>query len=213
MAVEPNAEWTVYAAKVEPERWIDKLDELLDAAAHDCRAFARVVNDAKLGEWWASYASSWPAFCRERLHREPEFIEAVVLGAQSLGFDAPIPEHVALEAGQRVRAAALDPKVGKVLGRGQPPKATEEMPDSSIKQATRAKATGVSRDTQQKLDALSKKAPALLAKVRAGEMSCHAAAVQAGIVKATWNAPVDVHALAQAVAKRYPGWQLSEVLR
>jgi hypothetical protein len=41
----------------------------------------------------------------------------------------------------------------------------------------------VSKRHQEKLDALSRQAPELLAKVQAGEMSCHAACVEAGIVK------------------------------
>jgi hypothetical protein len=38
-----------------------------------------------------------------------------------------------------------------------------------------------------------------------GRLSAHAAAVQAGIKRATWTAPQDVDALAQALERRYPG--------
>jgi hypothetical protein len=47
----------------------------------------------------------------------------------------------------------------------------------------RAEENGVSMDTQAKLDALARQAPELLAKVQAGEMSCHRACVEAGIVR------------------------------
>ena len=46
----------------------------------------------------------------------------------------------------------------------------------------------------------------LVEQVRAGTLSPHAAAVQAGFRKATWQAPVDVDDLEQALRKRYPSW-------
>lgn len=54
--------------------------------------------------------------------------------------------------------------------------------DSS--QSSRAKQNGVSRRTQIKLDRLAKDRPDLLAKVKFGELSVNAAAMEAGIVKA-----------------------------
>ena len=59
--------------------------------------------------------------------------------------------------------------------------------------------------SQRKLDALAKKRPDLLEAVRSGIMSAHCAAVEAGIVKPTWSAPVDENDLERALAKRYPG--------
>ena len=50
-------------------------------------------------------------------------------------------------------------------------------------QASRAGAAGVSKRTQEKLDALARRAPDLMARVRAGEMTTHRACIEAGIVK------------------------------
>jgi hypothetical protein len=51
------------------------------------------------------------------------------------------------------------------------------------KQSSRAKANGISPRTQRTLDRLARDFKPLHAKVISGELSCHAAAVQAGIVK------------------------------
>ena len=50
-------------------------------------------------------------------------------------------------------------------------------------QAERAKENGVSKRTQEKLDALAREAPEELDKVKAGELSVHGACIEAGIVK------------------------------
>jgi hypothetical protein len=52
--------------------------------------------------------------------------------------------------------------------------------------------------------------PDLAARVVAGELTANAAAIQAGFRRKTWSAPDDPEQLAQAVAKRYPGWQLTK---
>jgi hypothetical protein len=51
----------------------------------------------------------------------------------------------------------------------------------------------------------------LVEQVRAGALSPHGAAVQAGFRKATWSAPVDEDDLERALAKRYPGWRFVRV--
>ena len=52
--------------------------------------------------------------------------------------------------------------------------------------------------------------PDLAVRVVAGELTANAAAIQAGFRRKTWSAPDDPEQLAQAVAKRYPGWQLTK---
>ena len=52
-------------------------------------------------------------------------------------------------------------------------------------QAARAKENGVSTYTQRKLDALARKRPDLLDEVRAGRLSAHRAALEAGIIGMT----------------------------
>jgi hypothetical protein len=58
---------------------------------------------------------------------------------------------------------------------------------------------------------LKRDMPDLAQEVIAGRLSAHAAAVQAGIKRATWTAPQDVDALAQALERRYPGYRFVRV--
>jgi hypothetical protein len=59
-----------------------------------------------------------------------------------------------------------------------------ELPEfANSSQAKRAATAGISRDTQRKLDRLARERPDLLAEVKAGRLSAHAAAVEAEIVK------------------------------
>ncbi len=55
-----------------------------------------------------------------------------------------------------------------------------DLDNLSRSQSERAAAAGVGIVTQKKLDALARRAPALLDEVRAGRLSAHAAAVKAG---------------------------------
>jgi hypothetical protein len=113
--------------------------------------------------------------------------------------DAGVMAVTAAQRGQEAAKATT----GEVLPEGRPPKETAQI--VQLAQPERAAKAGVGRMTQQKLDALAKKRPDLLEAVRAGIMSAHCAAVEAGIVKPTWSAPVDEDALERALAKRYPG--------
>jgi hypothetical protein len=82
----------------------------------------------------------------------------------------------------RIAAAALG-TTGEVLpsdGSVHPGNASQF---ANHTQERRSLMNGVSKRTQEKLDALARRFPALHEKVKAGRMSCHAAAVEAGIVK------------------------------
>jgi hypothetical protein len=111
----------------------------------------------------------------------------------------------------KVAQAAVNTN-GKVLEAHRP---GEEVPDSGTSsQRERARKNGVSRDTQQKLDALARRAPELHEKVKTGEMSCRAAAVKAGIVKVpsawdvAWKAAMK---LGRAERRRFRHIILSEM--
>jgi hypothetical protein len=69
-------------------------------------------------------------------------------------------------------------------------------------QAARAKENGVSTYTQRKLDALARKRPDLLDEVRAGRLSAHRAALEAGIIGMTTG-----DARASPDAPDRPPWQ------
>lgn len=79
----------------------------------------------------------------------------------------------------KVQAAAAK-TTGDVLPEGRPKKTSQI---ATLSQAAKAKANGVSKRTQEKLDRLAREFPKLHAQVKSGELSCHAASVQAGIVK------------------------------
>lgn len=87
-----------------------------------------------------------------------------------------------LRAAERVQAAAVK-TTGKVLpSDGSVNQWVGKLP-AHLTQDARAEAAGVSTRTQKKLDALARRAPELLAAVREGRMTAHAAAKAAGIVK------------------------------
>lgn len=89
-----------------------------------------------------------------------------------------------LRAAERVQAAAVK-TTGKVLPKGGDQKSEAKSTDnlSVDRQEHRAVTNGVGVVTQRKLDALARRAPELLAAVREGRMTAHAAAKAAGIVK------------------------------
>jgi hypothetical protein len=95
-------------------------------------------------------------------------------------------EEAAAEIATRIANAAKATN-GEVLPEGRPPapEAGQETAQfRQLSQSKRAKENGVSRYTQQKLDALARLRPDLLEEVRAGRKSAHRAATEAGIVKA-----------------------------
>src|SRR5262249_12415683 len=71
-------------------------------------------------------------------------------------------------------------------------------------QAERARQRGVSGHTQHKLDRTAKLRPDLLEQVQRGELSVHAAALAAGIVKtAHFTIPLDPHKATNALLRRF----------
>jgi hypothetical protein len=87
----------------------------------------------------------------------------------------------ALTAGGRVAAAAESTTTDQIL----PAHSHPDVQFAHQKAEDRAAASGISLRTQRKLDMLARKRPDLLEEVKAGRMSAHAAAVEAGIVKPT----------------------------
>ena len=79
----------------------------------------------------------------------------------------------------RIEAAA-GATTGEVLAGGKVNQWSGILPSQT--QRARAEAAGISERTQRKLDRLAKVRPDLLDKVRAGRLSAHRAALEAGIV-------------------------------
>jgi hypothetical protein len=105
-------------------------------------------------------------------------MEEGVTVLEAAGHEGPITPQDARTAAQRTRKAAENTN-GEVLPKHKRP--DHENKDQT--QQARAEKNGVSLSQQERLDALARKAPKLHDKVKAGEMSCHAACVKAGIVK------------------------------
>jgi hypothetical protein len=103
-----------------------------------------------------------------------------------------------MTAALRIEAAA-GATTGAVLPGGKVNQWSGILPDQT--QRARAEAAGISERTQRKLDRLARVRPDLLEKVRAGRMSAHRAALEAGIVKATGDAR------ASPAAPDRPPWQ------
>lgn len=112
-------------------------------------------------DWW-SFCAAAPPY---GLGCTPEEIEAIIASR-------PGRREAVAEAAQQTSGETLPPH--------RPPK---EVAESTTSQVDRARARGVSLDTQKKLDRLARDFPSLHAQVAAGELSCHRAAVQAGIVR------------------------------
>jgi hypothetical protein len=93
-------------------------------------------------------------------------------------------KELAATASERT-ADAAQATTGDVLPKGKVNQDTLESAVGQIAepQATRAAESAGSPRQQRYLDALARRRPDLLAKVRARKMSCHAACVQAGITK------------------------------
>ncbi len=78
-------------------------------------------------------------------------------------------------------------------------------------QGERAKGTGVSRYTQIKLDRLAREFPDLHERVKSGELSVNAAAIQAGIVKPTSTVPHDVEGAIRALRRHFSPDELDRI--
>ena len=68
----------------------------------DCRVFCSQLRDwlmvGKEGiPHWRRLAKTWEGFCRDYIQKPPEFIDALMIGYESLDKNSAIPARVALE--------------------------------------------------------------------------------------------------------------------
>jgi hypothetical protein len=176
---------------VPPEAWGRFLalrrDFLATNLNHDCRQLVRFIRDAE--RMWAALGyADLNDLIRRGLELEPEEVGLAVRWLElndpqeAIGMPAVVVAATAVERG----VTAANATKGEVLGRGRQAAAAAADVNGQIahldSQADRAQQAGVSQRTQRKLDALARRAPALLAEVRAGRLSAHRACVEAGIV-------------------------------
>jgi len=102
--------------------------------------------------------------------------------------------HKLVEIGAPANGVAADAR--EVAATGRPLKGEQHSP------------LGKGASVDRTVAKLKRDNPALAAQVIAGQISAHAAAIEAGFRKPTWTAPADPERLAAAIVKRYPGWRL-----
>lgn len=155
----------------------------------DVRKLVGYMDDLRAHDWPSLLGGDpdWPRFCRDVLNHDPLFLAEMEQGVRALdgqGHAGPVTEEQAHAAASAARVlAAAKATTGEVLpadGTVHPGNASQF---ASLSQAGRAKENGVSKRTQEKLDALARKAPEKLEEVQAGKKSTHRACVEAGIVK------------------------------
>lgn len=178
--------------EVPQSKWRDLVSKRRDFLArrlgYDCRCLVQFVRDAE--EMWEHLEyDSRDHLVRDGYGLEPEEIDLAVRWLQLNEPESAvgIGEVLARTAGERTAAAArattgeVLPADGSVnqhtLAEGR------QIAYPPPSQSSRAARSGVSPRQQRKLDALARRAPALLEEVRQGKKSCHRACVEAGIVK------------------------------
>jgi hypothetical protein len=121
-----------------------------------------------------------------------------------------VNRQVAATARKRIKDA-VEQTTGKVLPKGKVNQFTV-VPQIAEPQRDRASKFGIGTRTQEKLDRLARDFPLLHERVKSGELSVHAAAVQAGIVKPTLTVPRDVPGLVAALCRFFTDDELDEVV-
>src|SRR4029453_10343615 len=93
--------WTMYA-RPQHELLIHRLSHEMGQCAEDCREFAKIARTAQIQDMPAKFGLTWEEFCEQRLHQSPDFVEAILIGLETLGEAVPIPAAVALKMGRQV---------------------------------------------------------------------------------------------------------------
>lgn len=163
----------------EQRKRIKKFRAALDSAESDCTSIVHLCELWEGKGIYKHFAPTWDEFCLKWIEVQPDDIDRLCQGLQMLraqGVDGEIPAVIALSTVQKAAAQTN----GEVLPAHRPKKEVSKFDTS---QSERAAQNGISRYTQIKLDRLASKHPALHALVISGELSTHAAAKAAGIVK------------------------------
>jgi hypothetical protein len=165
----------------------------------DGRVFKNeTIDDWVLGEPWAGlHFPDWAtayALLERNLEVGPECIERL----QKAGAPKPSEVEAGFKARVRARVPAMAESPGNPTGNNQ----------HKRKDGNTSIPRGRGSNSTNALRRLKRDRPELAAQVLAGELSAHAAAVQAGFRKSTWSAPTDVNELRVAIERRYPGYTI-----
>lgn len=144
---------------------------------------------------------SFEDYCAGYLNVPPEFIEAVQRGRELLLRDGHTEPTISA-AVQAARAAPLGEhgnRPGEENSRNRGDNVTS-VPDRGNAQT-------------YTLRRLARDRPDLLDRVETGDLSPHAAAIEAGFRHRTWTAPQDLERLADALLRRYSQPELDELAK
>lgn len=188
-----------------------RLESIAAMAERNCSDLANYVATIREGDLWLKLADDWETLCREYFRRPSQFVDNVVVGVKALreqGHQGPITSDQASEAASKKRKEEAD------LARRQTDPESPEFVDpagAAVKgKGKRGSNTTPLSDSEKKskpgtLRRLARSRPDLLARVESGELSAHAAAVQAGIRKPMKSIPVDSARNAmRALARIFP---------
>lgn len=86
-------EWTHYGPSKE-ESALTMFPSVIEDIKDDCRKFARIARDSKLGEIHVQLGLTWAEFCVKRLRNEPDVVDAIIAGVNVLLTPLREPVHL-----------------------------------------------------------------------------------------------------------------------
>jgi hypothetical protein len=176
--------WTMYEPPQHEEQ-ARRLAGIIEGYTEDCRRFAKTAREAKLSELHTTFHLSWEEFCVTRLRNPPEVVDAIMIGVEVLGEEMPIRADVAVRIGQRIRQLHLSQTntahdAKQVRPKGRPAKDRGENVYNNKNVVNIYDEPLRGNSALSALRRLKKSRPDLHAKCLDGEMTAHAAMVEAG---------------------------------
>lgn len=168
----------------EQRRRLTKFHAAKELADRDCQTVVELCSLWKDKGLYQHFAATWDAFCLEVLAIDPAWVDRLCAGFRLLRADGTtgmVPAQTALSRAEQVRQAAI--ATTQETAPGKQGERTDLCNLHKFTAEKRASEYGVSRRTQIKLDRLARDFPTLHTQVIKGELSTHAAAKAAGIVK------------------------------
>lgn len=167
-----------------------RLESIAAMAERECSDLASYVEAIREGDLWLKLADDWETLCLEYFRRPAQFVDNVVVGVRALreqGHHGPITSEEATKAAVAIARRQTDPASPEFVKQGtRTDLGKHDL--NKIKSGKRANHPGDKPGTMRRL---ARSHPDLLARVESGELSAHAAAVQAGIRKPMRSIPVD----------------------
>lgn len=165
-----------------------RLESIAAMAERECSDLASYVEAIREGDLWLKLADDWETLCLEYFRRPAQFVDNVVVGVRALreqGHQGPITSEEATKAAVAIARRQTDPADPEFVRHGGNRRGEGfKIGNTKLERESANSKPGTLRR-------LSRSRPDLLARVESGELSAHAAAVQAGIRKPMRSIPVD----------------------